>query len=198
MQQRRDPRDVPRDEEGETVSYSGPCLAELLAASGEHDAMPSGVFQPVESTVKIVLTPPVSAPASHGALAYTVPPPRHVQPHRASVATHSGRALVLAGVGLLIGLFAGTAFSSEGPKPARAFAAPQAREVVATPTPLASPTHQKLATKRKGKGAAAGTVGAPPVIVTPAVAAPADDAITDAQQIEDRKLLLAAAAERAF
>jgi len=216
MLQQHDPRDVPRellrDDEGQTVSYSGACLAELLAASGEnealpmHDALPSGAdFESIESTVVIAGSRPVAFPRSEGAFAVTVDPtaPPVAVPARRHVAARPGPGLLLAGIGLLVGLFAGTAFATDVPKPARTFAAPQRNEVVTQTTAFVSPTHPKLATKRKGKAVA---IGAPTVAhAAPAASSPAasvpiavNDTAGEVQQLEDRQLLLAAAAERSF
>jgi hypothetical protein len=246
-------RRIPRDEEGDTVSYSGPCLAELLAASGESRALlaadldDAGVescefesceFESVESTVVIAGSRPTSLPlaaaaergwtheasgcrpwpvatdcetgassGTFGALAYTLAPRAvadSLAPRRDLA--RPGVAVLLASLGLLIGLCVGTVSSTDAPHPARALAAqlqvqPQPRERLAETTPLVSPTHQKSGTKRKGRvvGSTAPTVAHASAPTAAATAPPpAVEANSDAQQLEDRRLLLAAQAEHSF
>lgn len=89
-------------------------------------------------------------------------------------------------------------------RPAQALAAQaQPSERLAETTPLVSPTHPKVGTKRKGR-LVASTAPEPAVvhavapIAAPTAAPPAVEASTDAQQLEDRRLLLAAQAEHSF
>ena len=228
-------RRTPREDEGETVSYSGPCLAELLAASGECEALSATdieslesieSIESIESTVVIAgSSPSISFPGnregphaasyggtygasyggsyggSYGAVAYTLAPPAVVEEPRRTVA-RPGAALILASIGLVVGLFVGTSFSTDAPHPARPAAAQPAREPAAETTPLVSPTHQKVAAKRKGRGApsvtppvAHASAPAPPPTSPPSIVA---EAPSDSQQLEDRRLLLAAEAERSF
>jgi hypothetical protein len=102
----------------------------------------------------------------------------------------------MAGIGLLVGLFMGTAFSTEAPRPARALATQALPSVVLAQTnPLVSPTRQKAATTKKARVVAS--------VTHPGVASPspspsplAKGATDDSQQAEDRRLVLAAQAER--
>lgn len=198
-----------RHEEAETVSYSGPCLAELLAASGESQVLTADELESIESiesTVVIAGGHPISLPllaapqrcaSSIHPVAYTLSPPVVAEAPRRGLGRPMAASL-MAGIGLLFGLFMGTAFSTEAPRPARALASQvQPGVVIAQTTPLVSPTHQKVATKKKGR--VAGNV-THPAVHSPATAAPAralaNDATDDSQRVEDLRLVLAAEAER--
>jgi hypothetical protein len=232
-----------RHEEAETVSYSGPHLAELLAASGESPVLTAEELEcvesiecddcdesieyddrietmefddriesfesleSIESTVVIAGSRPISLPlfaapqrweSSSYPAAFTVSQPVIVEAPRRAVGRSVAGSLV--GIGLLLGLFTGTAFSTEASRPARAPATQvQPSVVLAQPTPLVSPTHQKVATKKKGR--VVGNVARPVAHSTATATAPpppANEAADDAQQAEDRRLVLAAQAERSL
>jgi hypothetical protein len=104
----------------------------------------------------------------------------------------------LAGIGLLVGLFMGTAFSTEAPRPARVLATQALPSVVLAQTnPLVSPTRQKAATTKKARVVA--SVTHPGVLSpspSPSPSPLAKGATDDSQQAEDRRLVLAAQAER--
>lgn len=214
-----------RHDEAETISYSGPCLAELLAASGESPVLTDDELECVESiecdermesieslesieciesTIVIAGSRPISLPfvaapqrceSSSYPVAYTVSQPVIAEaPRRA--AGRPVAASLMAGIGLLFGLSIATAFSTEAPRPARALATQvQPSVVLAETNALVSPTRQKVATRKKAKVVA--TV-AHPGARSPASAppSPANETTDDSQQAEDRRLVLAAQAER--
>lgn len=206
------------NEADETVAYSGSRLSELLTASSETRLLTGAAIESIESTVVFAGSsrrPPAfiewestgGSWGSTGPMAYSLSQPvalAAVTGRRRGVTRPVGA--LLAGIGLLIGLLGTPAVLPEVSSPRRALAVQvqpppvQPRERAVETTPLVSPAHQKVATKRSGKAAGnavhAGTH--PAATATTAARSPANEPSDDTQTSTDLKLILAAQADRSL
>lgn len=210
-------------DEGETIAYSGPCLAELLGA-GEMRALPvlepepepeQSIEQSIEQTVVIPgfgsLRPPPS-PASYepatrssvtiAPVAYTLShavPTGRVEPEPRGIALRIGGGFSLAAAGVLLGLFVGSSFLGD-PHDVRSGLAPQVqqRERVDEKVSLVLHSRQKAPSRRQaivppGSGRSAFRSMTGTASAAAAVASPASD-----QAASDAELIRAAQLERPF
>ena len=208
------------DEADETVAYCGSRLSELLAVQSETRLVTAAAIETIESTVVLAGSsrrPPAFIEwdttgvswRSTGPMAYSLSEPVApvaVADRRRGVTRPVGA--LLAGVGLLIGLFVTPAMLPEMTRSERALATQvqprqvQPREPAVETTPLVSPAHQKLATKRSLKAVGIAIHAGPHVAAASAASAAsaarplANERGDDTKTSTDLKLLLAAQADR--
>jgi hypothetical protein len=206
------------EEEGATVAYSGPHLAELIAASGETPAITAFAVS-VESTVVIPgsrshTTAESIAPVSMASTSTRVrasassmrrnePTARVARRSPSRTAVGWANALALGAAALFFGMLVATSLGSSPPR-ATVAAAParhaQKHELSREKNALSSPLHTKAVVKRAGHAYTFPASGVRPGARTATAAAPlrTSTETDDAQLAEGRQVLLAAQLERSL